>query len=252
MLRNASDLIGYSLLASDGEIGRCQDFLFDDRDHAIRYMVARTAKWLPGRKVVISPIFLDPPDHDNRQLPLRLTRKQIEECPPLDEHAPVSRQYELQFHEYYVLPFYWTGPGPWAVHPDDDHALEPIEDASAEDGQAMEEGHLRSVNEVSDYFVRARDGEIGHVHDFLIDDRDWSIRYLVIDTRNWLPGRRVLVSMKWLKSVRWADRTIHVDLTREAIRNSPPYDPARPLGREDEIELHRHYERPFHDDDQPR
>ena len=134
MLRNASELTGYSLLASDGEIGRCQDFLFDDRDHAIRYMVAKTAKWLPGRKVVISPVFLDQPNDDNRQLPLRLTRKQIEESPPLDEHAPVSRQYELQFHEYYVLPFYWTGPGPWTVHPDDDHALEPVEDASAEDG----------------------------------------------------------------------------------------------------------------------
>ena len=249
MLRKTNDITGYTLLASDGEIGRCQDFLFDDRSHAIRYMVAKTAKWLPGRKVVLSPAFLERPDYARRLLPLRLTRKQIEESPPLDEHAPVSRQYESQFHEYYALPFYWTGPGPWTVHPNDDGALLPVSETgekdSAEDAQAGEEGHLRSTNEVGGYYIEAVDGEIGHAQDFLVDDVSWTLRYLVIDTRNWLPGRHVLVSMPWLKSVRWADRTIQVDLTRAAIENSPEYDPNRPLEREDEIALHRHYDRPF-------
>lgn len=251
MLRSTKDITGYTLLASDGEIGRCQDFLFDDRSHAIRYMVAKTAKWLPGRKVVLSPAFLEQPDDEQRLLPLRLTCKQIEDSPPLDEHAPVSRQYESQFHEYYALPFYWTGPGPWSIHPDDNGALQPVADTDTDTAKevAEEEGHLRSTSEVSGYYIEASDGEIGHVQNFLVDDRSWTLRYLVVDTRNWLPGRRVLVSMQWLKSVRWADRSVTVDLTRDAIERAPEYDPGEPFRREDEIELHRYYDRPFYHDD---
>lgn len=225
MLHNISEISGYTLQASDGEIGRCQDFLFDDRSGAIRYMVAKTAKWLPGRKVVISPFFVEKPDTDSRQLPLRLERQQVEDSPPLEEHEPVSRQYEKQFHDYYALPFYWVGPGPWAVHPDLGEIPKPVTDSDTLDTDEMEEEHLRSCGEVSGYCVEGRDGEIGHVADFLADAK-WVLRYLVIDTRNWLPARKVVVPMSHLESVQWADRKIKLSLTTDEISNSTEYDPA--------------------------
>ena len=54
--------------------------------------------------------------------------------------------------------------------------------------------HLRSIEAVTGYHIHASDGEIGHVEDFLIEDADWSIRYLVVDTKNWWPGKKVLIS----------------------------------------------------------
>jgi hypothetical protein len=250
ILRNINDLSGSTLQASDGEIGRCQDFLFDDRSRALRYMVAKTAKWLPGRKVVISPFFIEQPDPDNKQLPLRLTRKQVEGSPPLDEHEPVSRKYEKQFHQYYALPFYWAGPGPWAVHPALGDTVKPVEDSDDPETDAADdhgEAHLRSCNEVSGYVVEASDGEIGHVVDFVVDD-NWVLRYLVIDTRNWLPGRKVLVPMSKLESVQWSDRSISVEMTKEEISNSPEYDPAQPISQDHEVELLQYHERPIYVD----
>ena len=56
MLYRASELKGYTLDAIDSTLGQCSDFLFDDQHWTIRYMVADTRRWLPGRKVLVSPI----------------------------------------------------------------------------------------------------------------------------------------------------------------------------------------------------
>ena len=254
MLRNINEISGYRLQALDGEIGRCQDFLFDDRDGTVRYMVAKTARWLPGRKVVVSPAFLDRPDWVDEKLPLRLTREQIENSPPLDEHAPVSRQYEVQFHEYYALPFYWAGPGPWATQPGELGTLEPVPDESEldTDEDLQEEGHLRSASEVMGYAIEASDGDIGHVEDFMLDDETWQIEFLVVDTRNWLPGRKVLVPINRLSRIRWADRSVRVDMTREAIESSPEFDPSMPPGLRHPADLMLYHEAPELRDDEGR
>ncbi|MBK9166200.1 MAG: PRC-barrel domain-containing protein [Bryobacterales bacterium] len=104
--------------------------------------------------------------------------------------------------------------------------------------------HLRSVREVSGYRIRAADGEIGRVADFIVDTDGWAIRYLVVDTRNWLPGRKVLVAPRWVQSIDWGDRLVHVRLHREDIKNSPEFDPNEPVNREYEARLYDYYGRP--------
>ena len=96
------------------------------------------------------------------------------------------------------------------------------------------------------YHLRARDGEIGHVEDFLYDDRDWSIRYLVAGTRNWLPGRQVLVAPARIGAIHWEDRAVEVDVAREEIRMAPPYDPGRAMTPEYEAELARYHAAELH------
>jgi hypothetical protein len=233
----------------DGDIGRCHDFLFDDRDWVVRYMVAKTAKWLPGRKVIISPVFLDTPDWGGGSFPVRMTREQIEEAPPLEEHAPVSKQYEISYHQYYALPFYWIGQDLWGAYPDPTGVIHPVSEPPrrpAVEDTDVEEGHLRSTREVSGYRIRTSDGDVGHVEDFLVDDQTWALRYLVVDTRDWLPGRKVLVSPQWIRAIHWSDESVEVDLDSESIRNSPPLDPSQPIERSHETALHDHYGRPYY------
>jgi len=236
MLRSVTEILGYVLSANNGEIGKCSDLLFDDDSWRVRFMVADTARWLPGRKVLVSPIHLDAPEWSTRRFPVSLSRQQIEGCPPLDEHAPVSRRQEAAFFEYYGLNKYWTDQR--------EEAQRLSEEAVAEAG-VREEIHLRSMAEVRGYHIRAKDGEIGHVDDFIVTDDSWRVAFLVIDTRNWLPGKKVLISPTWVDSVNWASHLVRVGLTKKAVKESPEYDPNQPVNRDYETRLYDYYGRPL-------
>jgi uncharacterized protein YrrD len=244
MLRSVKELYNYVLKAEDGEIGRCKDFLFDDEHWTVRYMVANTGKWLPRRKVLISPISLDKPDWNSSLFPVRLTKKMIEDAPDLDEDAPVSRQYEISWGQHYRWPYYWGGSYAWGAVPYPgplyNERIEENENIEADAG----DDHLRSAREVTGYSIQAPDDEIGHVEDFIIDDQTWTILYMIVDTRNWLPGRKVLIAPVWINSIDWKERKVSVDLTTEQIKESPEYNPSVPVNREYELRLYDYYGRP--------
>jgi hypothetical protein len=234
-------MIKYDVSATDGTVGRCKDFLFDEETWTLRYIVVDTGKWLPGRKVLISPISVGDIDASSRTLSVKLSWRQIEDSPPLDDDAPVSRRYEQKWLRYYGWPNYWYGDSLWG--PTDypvELYLERKQDLQDE-MEEPEETHLRSVWEVTGYHIHAVDGDIGHVEDFLVDDHTWNVRYMIVDTRNWLPGRKVLVRPDWIESIVWAENKVHVNVTSEAIRNSPKYDPDQPLDADYEARLHDHY-----------
>ncbi len=91
---------------------------------------------------------------------------------------------------------------------------------------------MRSTHDVSGHHIQAADDELGHVEDFIIDDETWAIRYLIIDTRNWWPGKKVLISLQWIERVRWSESKVFVNLPRETIRRSPEYTEESLLTRE--------------------
>ncbi|MDZ7700383.1 MAG: PRC-barrel domain-containing protein [Deltaproteobacteria bacterium] len=242
MLRSVKELYNYVLEAEDGEIGRCKDLLFDDRSWTIRYMVADTGKWLSGRKVLVSPISLGEPDSGSRLFQVRLTKKRIEDAPGLDEDAPVSRQYEIRWTQHYGWPYYWEGTGLWgmAKYPNALFIQKELGAASDENSDDLDK-NLRSSIEVTGYHIQATDDEIGHVEDFILNDETWTIRYMVVDTRNWLPGRKVLVAPGWINSIDWAENKVTVSVTREQVKDSPEYDSSVPLTPEYEAGLSEHY-----------
>ena len=234
MLYSASELRGYTLEASDTTLGQCSDFLFDDQHWTIRYMVADTRRWLPGRKVLVSPIAMSSPKSNVKTLPVSLTKQQVQDSPPLEEHAPVSRQFEREFTRYYNYGWYWTGPGLWGATPYPGPLLRPPEVTAApghNPDAANEDRNLRSVNEVTGYYIQAVDGDLGHVEDFLIDGHTWTIRYLVVDTRNWLPGKKVSIPTQWVEKVDWADRAARVIASKSVIRAAPEYEKEQVLDR---------------------
>lgn len=241
MLNKAKTLKGYTLKSLDGGIGQVEEFYFDDQYWVIRYLVANTGNWLTGRQVLISPYALSSMNKEKKYIIIDLTKKQIEDSPSLSSDKPVSQQFETDYYGYYGWPTYWDGSYMWGGYP---HIIrnpqkwtEPIQAEKAWDS------HLRSTHEVSGYQIQASDGEIGHVEDFIIDDQTWAIRYLIIDTRNWWPGKKILVSPQWIESVSWSESKVFINLTRETLSQSPKYTEESLLTRYYEDALHRHYNR---------
>jgi PRC-barrel domain len=248
MLRNAKDLHGFTIRATDGDIGTVDQLYFDDETWAIRYLTVETGGWLGGRQVLISPISVLHTHWQAGRLNVALTKKQVENSPDINTHQPVSRQHEALYNRYYGYPYYWGGPYLWgaAPYPADVVIPTPASNDPALDGIESQpaDSHLRSTEAVAGYSIEAVDGEIGHVDGFVVDDEAWAIRYIEVATRNWWPGKKVLVAPAWIERVSWADSKVYAGLTREAIQNGPEYVESAPITREYENLLYVHYGRP--------
>ncbi len=244
MLRNASQLKGLTIRATDGDLGTVDDLYFDDETWTIRYLTVETGGWLGGRPVLISPISIIHADWQAKHLDVALTKKQVENSPNIDTHKPVSRQHEVAYLGYYGYPYYWGGPYDPAFYPIGEAAPinAPIEGLI--DTSQPADIHLRSTEAVTGYYIEAADGEIGHVKGFVVDDQAWSIRYMEVATQNWWPGKKVLVSPAWIQRVSWAESKVFVRLAREAIQTGPAYVESMPVTREYEDQLYSHYGQP--------
>lgn len=247
MLRSVDGLHGASLHAVDGEIGRVQQFFFDDQAWGIRYLVVKTGGWLLGREVLISPLAVKQIDDRAKSLQVTLTQQQVKGSPDIDTHKPVSRQHEIDYYGYFGYAPYWGGPymeedSKYPILTPIPPARSDLESAAREVEVLPEDTHLQSTARVHGYSIHASDGKIGHVVDFIFDDETWTIRYLVVDTRNWWPGgKSVLMATAWIADIDWADSTVHTGLTQEAIKSSPEYDHSIPISRDYEARLHEFY-----------
>lgn len=252
MLRSLKELKGYALQASDGEIGQVSDIYFDDEEWTIRYLVADTGTWLPGRQVLINRLVLGQPDWEARAFPVDLTTEQIKNSPDIDLAKPVSRQEEIELVQHYQWPLYWTMPGgvyhlpmpPTTMAEEMLTGEESDQDTTPAGKEEIEDPHLRSFWEVLGYQIQARDGKIGHVEDFIVDDEVWIVRYLIIDTKSWWAGKKVLIAPQWIENFDWQRANVQVDLHKETIENSPEFDPSLPINREYEVRLYDYYGRP--------
>lgn len=241
MLTKIKLLKDYKLNSFDGEFGGVKEFYFDDQYWTIRYLVAKTGMWLIGKQVLISPYALISTNKEEQTIMVNLTQKQIEESPSIDSDKPLSRQFETAYFEYYGWPVYWIGPYMWGgysyLERSPDHAEAPNLEGK------MWDYHLRSTDKITGYEIEALDGDIGHVDDFIIDDETWEIRYLVVSTRNWLPGKKVLISPEWIERMSWEESKVFINLTQEDIKNSPEYSEELLLTRDYEFKIYDHYNR---------
>jgi len=236
---NVKNLIGFTMGATDGEFGKVEDFYFDDETWTIRYLVVRTGGWLSGRKVLISPAALSGTDTAHKSFPVNLSKEQIRHSPDIDTEKIVSREQEIELYRHYAWPFeidsgagFYGGMGMMGMT----NSRLPLEDAiflSKEDHESgATHSHLRSTSEIKAYSIHATDGAIGEAEDFIIDKDGWAIKYLVIDTGNWLPGKEVVISPEWISKIEWAYSSVYVNLSKEAVKNSTGYDSSLPLQEE--------------------
>lgn len=241
MKRNVKSLIGYSMGATDGEIGKITEFYFDDETWTIRYLIVETGNWFFGRKVLISPHVLLKRDWWKEVFPVNLTREQIIASPHLDTEKSVSRQHEIEFNKLHpwnstMDGALWGGVYPILLDMDVQKEIDSIDGRKSEDNP-----HLRSTAKVTGYKVMASDGEIGDVEDFIFDEKTWELAFIVVDTGKWLPGKKVLISPKWIKEIDWETSSVIVKALVEQVKSSPEYDPSLPISESYEANLQHHY-----------
>jgi uncharacterized protein YrrD len=245
MLNRAKELKQFTIDATDGEIGQAIDFYFDEDRWAVRYIVVDAGAWFTVTRLLISPAAIFSVDWRSRYINTFLTRQEVKNSPTINPEAPLLRHSEIAFHDYYRYSYYWAGPNLWGA------VATPGELRTAGGTQffpevlehSPQESCLRSTNEVSRYQIAAEDGDIGYIEDLIIDDETWAIRYLIVDTGDWCPGRKVMLSAQWITHIRWGDRRVYVDLELEEIKNSPEYDESVMIDRDYEQRLYRYYGR---------
>ncbi|MEO8772679.1 MAG: PRC-barrel domain-containing protein [Ferruginibacter sp.] len=224
MQRNIKSLLGFAMGATDGEIGTLEEIYFDDNNWAVHYLVVKTGSWLFGRKVLISPQALKSIDWGKEHLVVNLTKVQIEKSPDIDTDKPVSRQQEIALYQHYAWQRYggngFYAGGVWAVLP-----TAPVYDEAIVTKENNSDNvHLRSSATVTGYHIHATDGEIGHVNDFIIDDENWHVLYIVIDTHNFIGGKKVLIPVINIKEVQWAESKVLVDISMDSIKDCALFD----------------------------
>lgn len=248
MLRSLKQMEHYKVSASDGEVGTVANFFLDDEFWTVRYLVVETDGFFEGRKVLVSPISFLKAEWGSGQFHVALTRDKVKHSPGVDTDRPVSRQHEQDFSMYYGYPNYWGASGVWGVNGDPAMLALAAERAKpvGPPNASTDDVHLRSAAELRGYHIEGSDGQIGQVHDFIVDDETWEVRYLVISTTNWWMGKEVLVSPLWASSVSWEERIVHVDMSRQSIKESPEFDACAGINREYESSLYDYYGRPVY------
>jgi hypothetical protein len=251
------ELTDFDVEGLDGKIGELKDLLFDDQAWAVRFLVVKSDEWLAGRNVLVSPIAIGESDTDSRTLRAAVTREQVRLSPDVDTEKPVSRQHEVENYGYYGYPFYWGGTGLWG------NCARPAAMLAMLGGEASEEltegqqrfvvaqaafhrqrgddPHLRSCRTVGGYHIEAKDGRLGHVEGFVVDDETWAVRYLIVDTSDWWLGHQVLIAPEWIVDVNWLEATVLLEPTRQAVKDAPPYDGHTMPDEDHERALHAHH-----------
>ncbi|MEZ4651204.1 MAG: PRC-barrel domain-containing protein [Candidatus Eisenbacteria bacterium] len=251
MLTRFDELEGTAIEAKDGDVGKVGDLYFDDRDWKVRYLIADTGGWFSSRKVLLSPASVGRFDRDEGVIHMDLTKKQIESSPPIGTNEPVSRKMEAQLVEHYDWPTYWTvlSPSmgdpivrPVVPRPGADPQLD-REDTDHGAPTSSDDRGLRSAEEVKGYDIRTMDGSIGHVDGFIYDPESWDIRYLVVDTRRILPGKKVLIPQTMITDVSWEAREVTLATTEEHVQTAPAYEESAGIGLRDETKVATHFGR---------
>jgi hypothetical protein len=236
ILHRAKTLSDYKLRGIDGNIGTIKEFYFDDHNWTVRYIVANTGNWLTGRQVLISLYSLGAVNNEEQFIAVNLTQKQIEDIPTFEIGQTISPQFEDAHNTYY-------GNGPNISEADPNIARDPNMRLESVPSERMGERRLHNTSNVNGYEIEASDGEIGDVKDFIIEDQTWAIRYLIVDTGSWLPGKKVLIAPQWIDRLSLEESKVFVNLSRDAIEQSPEFTEESLLSRDYEEGLYKHYNR---------
>ena len=232
----------YKVETLDGKSGSTKDFLFDQRLWVVRFIKVDFGNIFAAKKKLIPRVLFKTPQWQEQKFTVALNKDEIGKCPDIDDHLPVSRKIEEQLFGYYGVDLYWTMPYPG--HMRMYHPPRAVIPPAASDPEEEVDTELRSFNEVEHYHVNALDGKLGHIEDLIIDDQEWQILYVIVDTSNWLPwSKKVLISIDFLSQIRYTDREVSINLKKDAIKSAPEFDPSVPIDEEYDQKVFDFYSR---------
>ncbi|MEO8029152.1 MAG: PRC-barrel domain-containing protein [Bryobacteraceae bacterium] len=224
MLRTLESILGYRLVALNGEIGKVHDFYLDEEFWRLRYLVVETGSWLDRRRVLIAPAALGSIEGERREFAVHLNRDQVQSSPDVNTDQPVSRQQEMRTNAHYGWPAYWAPdaimiPGPILT--------------SGRVARASADPHLRSFREICSYTVDDGENAIAKVQDFVIDDSDWSVAMMIVAYGGWIDPRQVATPADRITNISWANRTITIRYSREQLEALPSFEAAAPVNKQE-------------------
>jgi sporulation protein YlmC with PRC-barrel domain len=221
MLWQASGLKGFRVLANDGQCGKVRDFLFDDTNWHVRWIVGDIGNWIDPHEVLLPPGAFGRPQEDASLCPAALTKDKVAHGMDIVEDPPVALQMARDSSGALGLEVLaaMAAEGPF-------YPLLPPEDAHAGSAHASRrhDPHLRSVEEVTGYEIYANDGRLGEVDDFILDDSGWRITHLVVGWTKWWTQQRVAVPVTAVRSIDWNNKRVRVMLSLSEIKASPAYE----------------------------
>lgn len=221
MERTINSLVGFRMEASDGEVGGVEDVYFDDELWTVRYLVLKTDDWLSGRKVLIAPMALLEDGPMTGAFRVNLTKDQIRHSPDIDTDKPVSRQQEIELYGHYSWKGYWES-GFYAQGVGEIKEVSKIPQNVK--GLPAVDLHLRATSYVTGFHVHGTDGELGHICNFVIDDRTWKVLNLVVDTGHLPDGKKVLVAVDHIIQMEWSDFEVYLSETKADIEKSAVFE----------------------------
>jgi len=234
---------------SKGElIGKIEQFLFDDRNWAVRYIVTDVGNRLSGKRVLLSPAAVE--KHFDETLKIKISKEQVMNSPDIDTAGPVTRRMEIELHDYYSWPYYWVFPSFYnslggAMYPgltSPSGFMPSSGEKVLDEREILRESHLRSTREMTGFMVQAIDENVGKIDDFLIETNEWVVRYILVDTGT--AHRRVILSPGWTRGIDWEERIVYAGHRREIIQNGPAYYAEEEIDRDFENRLYDYYQQP--------
>jgi hypothetical protein len=250
VLISLNKVLGHEIQATDNVIRKVRQFLFDDDQWVVRYLVVDTGNFLSRKDVLISLMSMKKIVWHSKKIEVSMTKDQIEKSPDIDTQKPVSRQHEQVYFSYYGWPGYWGYAGPWSMglygigYPPGQYTDRFLANqVDLYPKQSEQDSHLRSSKEVTGYGIDATDGSFGHVEDFIFDDQSWTIRYLVIDTKNYWPSPSAIIASDWIRSINWSALKVAIELNGAVVKSAPEFNTDVPVTRDYEKKLYQFYKR---------
>ena len=262
MLINAKKLMGLTVHAKDGDAGEVQAFYFDNRWWSVRYLAVETGSWFNSRRVLVPPASFSSIDISSKRINSNLTVDQIQGSPDVDFNLVLSRGVEADTLRHRGLPRFTLTNEERLLSQLLPHetAEERIMTSRGEKTFAsVQQGgmsmaaelvpgarHLFSSDEIFRYRLQATDSDIGNIDDVILDDRTWAIKYLIVDTSQLQPERKVLLSPWRIDRIGVIESMIRINLSKTAINGGPGYDPSRQIDAEYDRNVREYYESVSH------
>jgi hypothetical protein len=246
MLASLTELRGYRVRGTDGEIGRFADLCFPDSEWVVRYAVVEMEDL--GREALLLSTYLGRLNRGTHILSVETRREQVANTPPLDRSQPITRQEEKELHALYGWPIYWWEQehditpigGLWEEERVPEQTEESEAEAQAETEIEPEGPQLLFAGDLVEvYGIQAEGGEAGTLQDLIVDDETWMIPYLVVNTPE---AQRVLLATDYVETIDLGTRDLYVSLPRDAIAGGPVISATEPITPALEQSLREYYD----------
>jgi sporulation protein YlmC with PRC-barrel domain len=228
MFQAISELEEYEVKSIDGTIGKLDNFLFDDIEMAIKYLVVNTKMEVPNNNVLVSISAVEEIEKEKELIRLKLIKSDIKNNPNMNSIEFLSHKKKKDYVKYLKSPvnnrqIRTKNGSSKKCGKKSLPIIKTVEIPTTTDEKTLT-SELQSTNELIGYDIKVKDGNIGQLEDLMVTPDTWTINYIVVGSNKWFGDEKVLISPNSIKEINWNNNFIYIDLLSNTIINSPKLD----------------------------